>query len=186
MAGKSDLPPNFARRLPDGDTHERLVCETCGWIHYDNPRIIVGAVCAWQSCVLLCRRAIPPRAGYWTIPAGFLELHETADAGARREAWEEAGADIETTALLAIYHIPRISQIQLIYTARLRNADIAAGVESSEVALVTWGNIPWDELAFPSVRWALEQYRQVAGRTDFQPFTNPPGEWGERGPDDRG
>jgi len=147
-------------QVPAGDDHERSVCERCGEIHYANPKIVVGAVCAYGDHVLLCRRAIDPRRGYWTIPAGYLELDETVEEGAVREAREEAGADIEIRGLLACYSLKRIDQVQLLFAADLRRADVVAGAESLEVALLPWSAIPWDDLAFPTVHWVLgEAYR---------------------------
>src|SRR5678816_2859720 len=105
----------FDRRVPEGDTRERLVCRDCGFIHYQNPTIVVGSVATWDGRVLLCRRAIEPRVGYWTIPAGFLEQQETPEEGAMREAREEAGAEIEIDGLLGVYSVARISQIHLLY-----------------------------------------------------------------------
>jgi ADP-ribose pyrophosphatase YjhB (NUDIX family) len=122
----------------------------------------------------MCKRAIEPRLGYWTIPAGYLEEHETTEAGAAREAKEEACADIRIEGLLAIYNIPRISQVQLIYKAALISPEVAVGEESQEVELYTWDEIPWQDIAFPSVHWALHHHQQVAGLNSFPPFTNPP------------
>ena len=153
--------------IPEGDNRERMVCPDCGFINYENPKVVVGAVCLWQDRFLLCRRAINPRRGYWTLPAGYLELHESTVAGAMREAWEEAQARITIDGLLAVYDIPRISQVQLIYRAHLATPEFAAGPESLEVKLFTWEEIPWDELAFPSVRWALDHYRDCATTGDF-------------------
>ena len=158
----------FDKRVPDGDTRERLVCRDCGFIHYQNPTIVVGSVATWDGRILLCRRAIEPRVGYWTIPAGFLEQQETPEEGAIREAREEACADIEIDGLLGVYSVARISQIHLLYRARLRSAAIAVGAESLDVALVSPDAIPWSELAFPSVRWVLERYGEVAGRERFE------------------
>lgn len=169
---------NFSKRKPEGDDRDRLVCGDCGWIHYTNPKIVVGSVVEHEGDILLCRRAIEPRQGFWTIPAGYLEERETTEAGAMREAREEACADIAIDALLAVYNIPRISQVQLIYRARLTEPVFAAGPESLEVRLFSWGEIPWDDLAFPSVHWALGQFRSTIGKTAFPPFTNPPGELG--------
>ncbi|MFN3459855.1 MAG: NUDIX hydrolase [Oceanibaculum sp.] len=166
------------RRVPEGDNRPRLICDDCGFIHYDNPKIVVGAVCLHEDRILLCRRAIAPRIGYWTLPAGYLELNESTEAGAVREAFEEATARIEIDRLLAVYNIPRISQVQLIYRARLRSPEVAAGEESQEVALFRWEDIPWQEIAFPSVHWALDHHRQTSGMTDFPPFGNPAGETG--------
>ena len=174
---------NFKRIVPEGDNFERLVCVDCGFINYENPKIVVGSVVHEDtrpgSKILLCRRAINPRKGFWTLPAGFMEQHETATAGAMREAWEEATAKIEIDALLAVYSIPRLSQVQLIYRARLAVPGIAPGPESEEVAFFAFEDIPWKELAFPSVHWALGQDREVTGRTGFAPFVNPPGELGD-------
>lgn len=184
LAGMSIIPglDRFSKRVPDGDNMERLVCDSCGWVHYVNPKIVVGAVCTWEDRFLLCRRAIEPRLGYWTIPAGFMEERETTAEGAAREAREEACADIEIEALLGVYNIPRISQVQMIYRARLNSPDVAAGEESQEVGFFDWDDIPWGELAFPTVDWALNHYREVEGRTDFAPFTNPAGDTGDRRP----
>lgn len=168
----------FSKQIPDGDTRERLVCGDCGWIHYVNPKIVVGAVIGHEGRILLCRRAIEPRRGFWTIPAGYMEERETSEAGAMREAQEEACAEIAIDQLLAVYNIPRISQVQLIYRAQLAKPEIAAGPESLEVGLFDWSDIPWDELAFPSVHWALGHYRAVEGKTGFPAFSNPPGAWG--------
>lgn len=155
------------KRIPADDTFERLVCDECGFINYVNPIIVVGSVCTWEDKFLLCKRSIEPRKGFWTIPAGFMEERETSIEGAMREAQEEACAEIEIDSLLGVYNIARISQVQLIYRAKLVTPDIAAGPESLEVGLFTWDEIPWDELAFPSVHWALGHFREVEGQTDF-------------------
>src|SRR5580693_5234039 len=123
------------RTIPEGDERERLVCGECGFVLYDNPKIVVGSVARWGDKILLCRRAIDPRRGFWTLPAGYLELNESTRAGAEREAWEEARARIEIESLLAIYDITRLSQVQLIYRARLLDDAIQAGLESLEVKL---------------------------------------------------
>ena len=167
------------RRIPDGDTLERLVCPDCGYISYETPKVVVGSVALWDGEILLCRRAIPPRKGYWTLPAGYLELNETTAEGAIREAWEEARATLEIRALLAVYNISRISQVQLIYLADLAYADVSPGPESEAVALYGWDDIPWDEIAFPSVRWALNHWFEMRGRGVFPPCTNPDGETGD-------
>jgi ADP-ribose pyrophosphatase YjhB (NUDIX family) len=171
--------PSFSRRVPSGDTRERRVCDHCGFIDYVNPRVVVGAVCAWEERVLLCRRSIEPRRGLWTLPAGFLEEGETLEEGVRREAREEARAELELRGLLAAYSIPRISQVQLFYRARLVSPEVVAGEETLEVQLASWDEIPWDELAFPTVHWALWHFDRVRNLESFAPFTNPPGETGE-------
>ena len=163
----------FVRRIPDGDNLERDVCARCGHIHYVNPKIVVGAVCSWHGRILLCRRAIEPRLGFWTIPAGYMEERETPAQGAAREAWEEALARIEIDRLLAIYAVPWISQVQLIFRARLSTAQFGAGSESLEAKLFAWEEIPWGELAFPSVLWALKHFQQSQSQNNFAPFGNP-------------
>jgi ADP-ribose pyrophosphatase YjhB (NUDIX family) len=166
------------REVPEGDTHERLVCADCGYIAYDNPKVVVGAVCGWGDSILLCRRAIEPRRGFWTIPAGYFEQGETTAQGAAREVHEEAGVHIDIEALLAVYSIPRIGQVQVIYAARMTAPDIAPGIETLEARLATWDDLPWDDLAFPSVRWALDHYREYRSGAPFTVRTNPPGEFG--------
>jgi|SRR5215469_16158126 len=173
-------PPHpFARATPEGDDRERLVCVDCGFVLYDNPKIVVGSVARWGDKILMCRRAINPRRGFWTLPAGYLELNESTQAGAAREAWEEARARIAIESLLAIYDIPRISQVQLIYRARLIDETVSAGPESLEVGLFGWDQIPWDDIAFPSVRWALGHEREVRDSGDLSPRSNPPAGPGE-------
>jgi ADP-ribose pyrophosphatase YjhB (NUDIX family) len=159
--------------VPEGDNRPRHVCPDCGFVDYRNPLIVVGAVCAWRDRILLCRRAINPRRGYWTIPAGYLELNESAPDGARREALEEAGVRIAIDHLLAVYSVPHISQVQLIYAASLGSPELAPGPESLEAALFDWLEIPWSLLAFPSVRWALDHYRLARQGGDRGARTNP-------------
>ncbi|HWK46148.1 MAG TPA: NUDIX hydrolase [Stellaceae bacterium] len=168
------LPPRgpVDRRIPEGEDRPRLTCDACGFIFYENPKIVVGSVVGWDGRILLCRRAIEPRRGYWTLPAGYLELNETTEAGAAREAMEEAQADIAIDGLLAIYSIPRISQVQLIYRARLKQGVYAPGPESLEVELFAWDDIPWHDLAFPSVHWALDHYRESLTEAVLIPRTN--------------
>src|SRR5579875_2478491 len=146
----------FVRRIPEGDTRERLVCAVCGHVAYDNPKVVVGSVIGHDGKVLLCRRAIPPRIGFWTLPAGFLELGETIEEGARREALEEACANIALDGILAV------------------DALFAAGAETAEVSLFAWHEIPWDSIAFPSVRWALEAWHANKEGALGAPAANPP------------
>jgi len=159
MENKALLGPSV-RKIPDGDDRERLVCPDCGYIEYQNPKLIVGAIFEWEGKVLLCKRAIEPRLGYWTFPAGFMELGETAAQGAERESLEEACAKVEAMDLLGTYDIPHIGQVYLIYRAKMLSPDFAAGPESAEVELFDWKDIPWDELAFPSIKWALREYEK--------------------------
>ncbi len=158
-------------RVPPDDNMERLVCNECGFINYINPKIVVGSVCTWKDMFLLCKRSINPRSGYWTIPAGYMEERESAIDGAKREAREEACAEIEINALLGVYSIPRLSQVQLIYRATLISPKIAAGPESQSVGLYTWEEIPWDNLAFPSVHWALNHHQQIGDAENFSPLS---------------
>jgi ADP-ribose pyrophosphatase YjhB (NUDIX family) len=169
---KQTLQGPVNRRIPDGDDLERLVCDDCGFIYYENPKIVVGSVAVWNDKILLCKRAIAPRIGYWTLPAGYMELGETPDGGAAREAWEEARARIEIRDLLAIYSIAHISQVQLIYRAKLTGPDIATGPESQDVRLFDWVDIPWEELAFPTVSWALQHHHSALGKNIIAPAGN--------------
>lgn len=148
-------------RIPEHDDRERAVCGHCQAVHYQNPRIVVGVVAYWQERILLCKRAIAPRIGFWALPAGYLELGETTEAGAVREAREEANAELELSRLLAVYNLSHLDQVQILYLAELSHAGVSAGPESLEVGLFSWDEIPWDELAFPSVHWALHHARQM-------------------------
>ncbi|PLX36603.1 MAG: NUDIX hydrolase [Hyphomicrobiales bacterium] len=176
--GTDDPLGNFIRAVPDGDNIERAVCRDCGFVAYENPKIVVGSVVRAGGQILMCRRAIEPAYGLWTLPAGYLELNETPEDGARREAIEEASADIRIDRLLAVYTVPRISQVQLIYRATLLGP-IAPGPESLEVALFDEADIPWDEIAFPTVHWALGHDAEVLAGAAVAPFGNPPGATGD-------
>ncbi|MCH2209805.1 MAG: NUDIX hydrolase [Fuerstiella sp.] len=165
---------NFRRRIPEGDDHERSVCDRCGWIHYENPRVIAAALCIEGDQVLLCRRAILPRYGFWTLPGGFMEMGETAENAAVRESFEEAGARVAASSLLGVYSIPRIGQVHLVYLTHLNSPEIVAGTESLEVAMVSLKEIPWDELAFPVNHWTLQDYLSLEGRPPAQPFSVTP------------
>ena len=158
---------------PQGDDRERFVCTSCETVHYVNPKIVVGSVCTLGGRLLLCRRAIEPRVGFWTSPAGWLENGETAEEGAMREAREEACADIAIEGLIAVYSIPRIEQVQILFRARLLSADVAAGPESQEVRLVEWDEIPWGQLAFPTVGWVLRRALELRGQQHWPATFNP-------------
>ncbi len=173
MSYKMSFEPKFMKTIPQGDDRERDVCERCGFIDYQNPKIVVGSVALWEEKILLCRRAIEPRLGFWTLPAGYLELGETAEEGACREAMEEAGAQLHLERLLAVYSVPRISQVQILFRARLETPSLAAGPESQEVGLFPWSDIPWGDIAFPTVGWALRHWRASRDSADFAPFSNP-------------
>ena len=157
--------PDFHHSTPDGEDRERRVCRTCGFIDYVNPKIVAGVVAIHaDGRVLMCRRAIEPRSGYWTLPAGYMEEGESVEEAALREAQEEACATLELEGVLGIYSVPRISQVQIFFRARLAEPEIAAGPESEEVALFAWDRLPLSDLAFPSVKWALDDFKAGHGR----------------------
>jgi ADP-ribose pyrophosphatase YjhB (NUDIX family) len=145
-------------RIPEGDTLPRFVCGSCHTIHYQNPRMIVGCIPEWEDRILLCRRGIEPRHGLWTVPAGFMENGETTYQGAVRETLEEANARIEIGALYALYNIPHISQVYILFRARLLDLDFKAGAETLEVRLFAESEVPWDQIAFATVRNTLARY----------------------------
>lgn len=135
-----------------------MVCLNCGTIHYINPRLIVGCITVVDDKILLCRRAIDPCSGKWNLPAGFMELNETAEEGARRETLEEASADVRIERLHCIYSIPHVNQVYLIFLANLKNGNYKPGLESLEVKLFDESDLPWDDLAFTSNVFALQKY----------------------------
>jgi ADP-ribose pyrophosphatase YjhB (NUDIX family) len=145
---------------PAGDHLPRRICTRCAIVHYENPRIVVGCVPQFEDQLLICRRAIEPRRGFWTVPAGFMENGESLEAGAARECFEEAQASVEIGSLLALVSIPEAQQVHVFFRARLPTATFGAGIESLEVKLVRPAQIPWDEIAFPSTRFALERFLQ--------------------------
>lgn len=145
-------------RVPADDNRERAVCPACGEIHYENPLNVVGTVPVWGEQVLLCRRAIEPRHGLWTLPAGFMELGETTEAGAHRETDEEAGARIEMQGLFTVLNVVRVGQVHFFYRARLLDTQFAPGSETLEARLFHEHEIPWDEIAFRTVRVTLERF----------------------------
>jgi ADP-ribose pyrophosphatase YjhB (NUDIX family) len=145
-------------RVPPGDTVARYVCERCETIHYRNPLIVVGAIPEIDGRLLLCRRAIEPRLGFWTLPAGFMELGETAEQGAARETLEEANARIEVGEVFSLLSVPHVNQVHIFYRARLLDMDGGPGTESLEVALFKESEVPWSELAFRSITRTLQHY----------------------------
>ncbi len=155
-------------RVPPDDNRERAVCTVCASIHYQNPLVVVGTVPTWQDQVLLCKRAIEPRHGYWTLPAGFMELDESTSDGAARETAEEAGASIDMGPLLTVLNVVRVGQVHLFYRATLRNIQFAPGVESLEVKLFTEAEIPWQDLAFRTVSRTLQHYFEDRKRGVFE------------------
>ena len=147
-----------AYRIPADDNRERAVCGACGTIHYENPLNVVGTLPLWEDKVLLCRRAIEPRHGLWTLPAGFMELGETTAEGALRETVEEAGARVELEGLYSLINVVRVGQVHLFYRARMLDTDFVPGPESLEAKLVREAEVPWDEIAFRTTKMTLEFY----------------------------
>jgi len=154
-------------RIPAGDSRPRFLCEGCATVHYQNPRVVTGCLVSWEDRVLLCKRNIEPRRGYWTLPAGYLENGETAEAGAIRETWEEAQARVELDDLYTLFSLPHISQIYMFFRGRLLAPEFSAGEESQAVELFREDEIPWGELAFPVVRETLKHYFDDRGRESF-------------------
>jgi len=167
---------SFVRHVPEGDNRERMVCADCGYVAYENPKVVVGSVVVADGRVLMCRRAIEPRRGFWTLPAGYMELGETLEEGAAREALEEAEAAITIEGILGVFSIARIGQVQVIFRARFSGTGppvFGAGPESLEVRLFDPDEIPWDEIAFPSVHWALNAWREIGAGPIGKPAGNP-------------
>lgn len=154
----SNCGARVVQRVPQGDTLPRFVCDNCDTVHYQNPRMIVGCIPEWEESILLCRRAIEPRRGLWTVPAGFMENGETTAQGAQRETLEEANARVEIVGLYALYNIPHIDQVYMLFRARLLDLDFHAGDETLEARLFREDEIPWNELAFATVRNTLNHY----------------------------
>ena len=165
----SECAHPVALTVPEGDNRERYVCARCSAIHYQNPKLVIGSIPVWDRGgtlkVLLCRRAIEPRYGYWTLPAGFMENEETTAQAAVRETEEEAGARIEIGSLFTLLNVPQVHQVHLFYLARLLDLDFEAGIESLEVKLFSESEIPWDDLAFPTIRKTLELFFEDSART---------------------
>jgi ADP-ribose pyrophosphatase YjhB (NUDIX family) len=156
-----------ALTIPAGDDRERFVCTSCELIHYSNPRVIVGCLPVYEDRVLLCKRAIEPRKNYWTLPAGFMENGETTPEGAARETWEEARGRVSKLELYRVYDVPSISQVYMFYRCELDRGEFGVGPESLESALYSQQDIPWDEIAFPVVREALQDYFVDVSRGEF-------------------
>ena len=154
----SECGSTVSRRIPSGDHALRDVCDTCGTVHYQNPKLVVGAIAEWGDRILMCRRAIEPRHGFWTLPAGFMENEETTAAAAARETLEEACARIEVGEMFTLINVPHISQVHIIYRAKLLDAGFSPGEESLEVALFREDEIPWREIAFRTITLTLRHY----------------------------
>ncbi|MEO7031238.1 MAG: NUDIX hydrolase [Herbaspirillum sp.] len=158
-------------QIPSGDNRPRYVCTHCGTIHYQNPKMVVGSIPVWQrdntTQILMCRRAIEPRYGYWTLPAGFMENDETTSAAAQRETTEEACAHIQIQQLFSLINVSRVHQVHLFYRATLLDLDYAAGSESLEVRLFSESTMPWDEIAFPTVSHTLRFFFKDLAQVQF-------------------
>lgn len=158
----SECASPVTQAIPSGDNRLRYVCPKCETIHYENPKLVIGSIPVWErdgrTQVLLCKRAIEPRYGYWTLPAGFMENEETTEQAAERETLEEAGARIELHDLFTLLNVPHVHQVHLFYRATLLDLDYAAGTESLEVALFDESEIPWKDLAFPTVTQTLQLF----------------------------
>lgn len=155
--------------IPAGDNRLRFVCDGCGMIHYSNPNNVCGAILTWGDKILLCKRAIEPRYGLWTLPAGFMENGETVAEAAARESMEEANAEARQLSLFAVFSLPHISQVYLMYHGELANDAVSPGVESLETGLFEIDEIPWAEIAFPAVRRSLELFIEQSASSNVHP-----------------
>lgn len=150
----------FRKQTPDGDTHPRDVCKDCGFIHYENPKIITGVLPIWEGKLLLCKRAINPRKNYWTFPCGYLENGETIEEGALREADEEAGISVKLDQLLTVYSVPHVHQVHLFFLGHMSSSNVTIGPETLETKFVSLHDVNDSELAFSSVKFAISAYQQ--------------------------
>jgi ADP-ribose pyrophosphatase YjhB (NUDIX family) len=163
----SNCAAPVVKRIPPGDTLERWVCDQCGEIHYQNPRLVVGCVPEFETRILLCRRAIEPRYGYWTLPAGFMENDETTGEAALRETLEEAGARVELGAPFSMVSVPRVNQVHLFFRAKVVDLEFKPGEETLEVMLFEEARIPWDEIAFRTVGYTLKRWFEDRKKGNF-------------------
>jgi len=163
----SNCGARVARRVPPGDALPRWICDECGIVHYENPRLVLGTIPEHEGRLLLCRRAIEPRYGYWTLPAGFMENDETTAQAAVRETAEEAGARIELGPAFSMISVPRANQVHVFYRARLLDLDFKPGEETLEVALVEEARIPWPEIAFRTVGVTLRRWFEDRAKGTF-------------------
>lgn len=154
----SDCGESVSHRVPEEDNRLRYVCDSCDTIHYQNPRIVAGCIATHGDSILLCKRAIHPRRGFWTLPAGYMENGETTQQGAQRETWEEAEAEVEKLELYTLFNLPHINQVYMFFRAEVIEGKFGNGSESLETKLVKENEIPWDELAFPTVRRTIELF----------------------------
>jgi len=162
---------NLTQIVPAGDHLLRHVCEHCNTIHYQNPKIIAGTIPEWENKILLCKRAIEPRYGLWTLPAGFMENNETTIQGALRESMEEANAQLNNLSLFCVFSIPHISQVYMMYRGELHNGQATPGTESLDLDLFSEQDIPWDEIAFPVITETLKLYFKDKSSGNFSTHT---------------
>ena len=162
-----DCAAPLIKRVPPGDSVPRGVCDACGRVHYQNPKLVVGTVPEWEGKILLCRRAIEPRYGYWTLPAGFMENGETTGEGAARETLEEAGARVDLTGAFSMISVPYVNQIHVFYRARLLDLDFKPGVESLDIELFDEARVPWKDIAFRTVGLTLKFWFADRARGSF-------------------
>lgn len=163
----SNCGARVTEKIPAGDNRTRHVCDACQTVHYQNPNIVAGCIPVWEDRVLLCKRAIEPRYGLWTLPAGFMENGESTEQAAARETWEEACGKVTDMALYGVFSIPHINQVYMMFRAQLAADDYRPGAESLDVRLHEEHEIPWDELAFPVVKLTLTRYYQDMRRGSF-------------------
>lgn len=161
----SECGNSVEQKIPQGETLLRAVCSACHTIHYQNPKIVAGCIPEWEGKILLCRRAIEPRLGFWTFPAGFMELGESTEEAAARETLEEAKARVKIQSLYALFSLPHVSQVYVVYRAILQDLNFGPGEESLEVQLLSLEEIPWDQMAFPVIRETLRRYVDDGQRT---------------------
>ncbi len=157
--------------IPDDDNRHRYVCTSCNVIHYQNPKVVTGCLPVWEDKILLCKRAIEPRYGYWTLPAGFMECGETTLEAAIRETREEANARVEVESLFTVFNLPHVDQVYMMFKSRLLDLDFSAGEESLDVALYKEDEIPWDDLAFRTIKETLRLYFEDKKAGKFRQHT---------------
>ncbi len=157
--------------IPKNDNRHRYICQRCDIVHYQNPKIVAGCIPVWEDQILLCKRAIEPRLGYWTLPAGFMELGESSLEAGIRETWEEANARVEVDDLFAVFNLPYVDQVYMMFRARLVDLKFSASIESLEVKLFKEDDIPWGELAFTTIKETLKCYLDDRSRGHFQLHT---------------
>jgi len=153
--------------IPEDDNRHRFICKSCNEIHYQNPKIVAGCIPVWEDKVLLCKRAIDPRFGYWTLPAGFMELGETSVEAGMRETMEEANARVDVDDLFAVFSLPYVGQVYMMFRSRLLDLEFSPGIESQEVRLYKEEDIPWDELAFTTIHATLKFYFEDRRKGNF-------------------